>query len=281
MRAGSPGSPSPGRRGAGAGETRVHRLAVGVYDDDPMTGKLVRVHREELDVSGSVTDVPALQGVSRGKLILVNDDDLTYCSLRLDADSLRTALRRIADIAEPLPRTLVWSAAWEMTRDAELKARDFVALVMSGVQAETEVRGGPAPDAAGADRPELLRRAGLGQANGWPAFADRLLDLARESAPGSDHQLAFVNALCISVLSRQPRRRARDAAGQRSRGGNLQGLVIDADLRWRIVIALATSGDIDADGLATPFIDAEAQRTRPRRAKAARRGVAAASAGRR
>ncbi len=35
----------------GAGETRVHRLAVGIYDDDD-TGKLVRVHREELDVEG-------------------------------------------------------------------------------------------------------------------------------------------------------------------------------------------------------------------------------------
>ena len=122
----------------GAGETRVHRLAVGIYDDDG-SGKLVRTHREELDVSGESTEVSALQGVSRGRLILVNDDDLTYCSLRLDAESLRTALERIADIAEPLPRTLVWSAAWEMTRDAELRARDFVALVSNGVQAESEV----------------------------------------------------------------------------------------------------------------------------------------------
>ncbi|MGV0802690.1 ERAP1-like C-terminal domain-containing protein, partial [Mycolicibacterium elephantis] len=105
----------------GAGETRVHRLAVGVYDDDG-AGKLVRVHREELDVEGSVTEVPALQGISRGKFILVNDDDLTYCSLRLDPESLQTVLTRIADIAEPLPRTLAWSAAWEMTRDAELTA---------------------------------------------------------------------------------------------------------------------------------------------------------------
>ena len=122
----------------GAGETRVHRLAVGIYDDDG-SGKLVRTHREELDVDGETTDVPALQGVSRGKLILVNDDDLTYCSLRLDPESLQTALTRIADIADPLPRTLAWSAAWEMTREAELKARDFVSLVAEGVHAETEV----------------------------------------------------------------------------------------------------------------------------------------------
>ncbi len=57
------------------------RLAVGIYDDDPAgSGKLVRVHREELDVEGPATEVPALVGISRGKLILVNDDDLTYCS---------------------------------------------------------------------------------------------------------------------------------------------------------------------------------------------------------
>src|SRR4029079_9935812 len=103
------------------------------------SGKLVRVHREEIDVDGATTDVPALVGVSRGKLILVNDDDLTYCSVRLDPESLQTALSRIADIAEPLPRTLVWSAAWEMTREAEFRARDFVELVCGGVHAETEV----------------------------------------------------------------------------------------------------------------------------------------------
>ncbi|MCV7163715.1 ERAP1-like C-terminal domain-containing protein, partial [Mycobacterium stomatepiae] len=124
----------------GAGETRVHRLAIGIYDDDPTgSGRLVRVHREELDIDGPSTAVPGLVGVTRGKLILVNDDDLTYCALRLDPQSLAAATERIADIAESLPRTLVWSAAWEMTREAELRARDFLALVQRGIGAETEV----------------------------------------------------------------------------------------------------------------------------------------------
>ncbi len=261
----------------GAGETRVHRLAVGIYDDDPTTGKLVRVHREELDISGPVTEVPALQGVSRGKLVLVNDDDLTYCSLRLDDDSLRTALSRIADIDEPLPRTLVWSAAWEMTRDAELKARDFVALVMSGVQAETEV--------GVAQRLLLQAQTALNSyadpqwacANGWPAFADRLLDLARESSPGSDHQLAFVNALCSSVLQLHHVAVLATLLDNEPAEVNLPGLVIDTDLRWRIITALAASGDIDGDGVQTPFLDAEAQRDPT---AAGRRHAAAAAAAR-
>ena len=53
--------------------------------------------------------------------------------------------------------------------------------------------------------------------------------------------------------------------------------MIDTDLRWRIVTALAASGDLDADGVETPFIDAEAK-TDP--TAAGRRNAAAASAAR-
>jgi aminopeptidase N len=243
----------------GAGETRVHRLAVGIYDDDG-TGKLVRTHREELDVDGEITEVGALQGVSRGKLILVNDDDLTYCSLRLDEESLATALSRIADIDEPLPRTLVWSAAWEMTRDAELRARDFVSLVCTGVQAETEV--------GVAQRLLLQAQTALNSYvdpawacdHGWPTFADRLLELARAAEPGSDHQLAYVNALCSSVLETRHIEVLSALLDTPPDDKGLGGLVVDTDLRWRIVAALARSGVIDTGGPDTPFIDAEVQR---------------------
>ncbi|HEY1840186.1 MAG TPA: aminopeptidase N [Mycobacterium sp.] len=243
----------------GAGETRVHRLAVGIYDDHG-DGKLVRTHREELDIGGASTEVAALVGVSQGKLVLVNDDDLTYCSLRLDTESLRTALDRIADIAEPLPRTLAWSAAWEMTRDAELRARDFVSLVAGGIQAETEV--------GVAQRLLLQAQTALrsyaepqwARSEGWPAFADRLLELARAAATGSDHQLAFVNALCTSVLSTRHATVLADLLDHDPADLGLAGLAIDTDLRWRIVTALAAAGQIDADGPETPFIDAEVKR---------------------
>jgi aminopeptidase N len=259
----------------GAGETRVHRLAIGIYDDSD--GKLVRVHREEIDVDGEVTEVPALQGVSRGKLILVNDDDLTYCSMRLDPDSLRTALERTADITEPLPRTLVWSAAWEMTRDAELRARDFVGLVMRGVHAETEV--------GVAQRLLLQAQSALNSyadpawaaESGWPAFAERLLDLARAADSGSDHQLAYVNALCTSSLSAPQLVLLADLLNNDPSRFGLTGLQVDTDLRWRIATALAAAGRIDADGPQTPFIDAELTRDPT---AAGRRHAAAAAAAR-
>ena len=261
----------------GAGETRVHRLAVGIYDDQDGSGRLVRVHREEFDVIGPVTEVPALHGVPRGKLILVNDDDLTYCSMRLDPESLELATERIADIAEPLPRTLVWSAAWEMTRDAELKARDFVTLVMRGVGGETEV--------GVAQRLLMQAQTALNSysepqwaaEHGWPAFADRLLELARAADPGSDHQLAYINALCTSVLSAHHLVLLADLLDGDPAECGLAGLEIDTDLRWRIITALAAGGRIDADGPLTPFIDAEVVRDPT---AAGKRHAAAASAAR-
>ncbi len=240
----------------GAGETRVHRLAIGIYDDDPAgSGALVRVHREELDIDGPSTDVPGLVGVSRGKLILVNDDDLTYCALRLDPQSLAAATERIADIAEPLPRTLVWSAAWEMTREAELRARDFLALVQRGIGAESEV--------GVASRLLLQAQTALGfyadpvwaAEQGWPAFADRLLELAREADPGSDHQLAYLNALCTSVLAERHTTVLAALLDADPATQGLAGLAVDTDLRWRIVVALARSGALDSAA-----IDAEIQR---------------------
>ncbi len=242
----------------GAGETRVHRLAVGIYDD--AHGKLVRVHREEFDVAGPVTEVPALRGVPRGKLVLVNDDDLTYCSMRLDPESLRVATDRITDIAEPLPRTLLWSAAWEMTRDAELKARDFVALVMRGVEAETEVGVAQRLLMQAQSALNSYAEPGWARTRGRPAFADRLVELARAAEPGSDHQLAYTNALCSSVLSAHHLVLLADLLDRGPDECGLAGLDIDTDLRWRIVTALAAGGHIDADGPHTPFIDAEAMR---------------------
>ncbi|AOS62401.1 aminopeptidase N [Actinoalloteichus hymeniacidonis] len=234
----------------GAGERRTHRLAVGVYDDDER-GKLVRTHRVEVDVSGESTEIPELVGVSRGKIVLVNDDDLTYCVMRLDPDSLAALIDRIADIDESLPRTLCWSAAWEMAREAELKARDFVTLVLNGVHAEGEV--GVAQRLLMQAQTALSSYAAPDWApEGWRRLTGRVLELARAAEPGSDHQLAFVNSLAGSVLTGEQLGVLR---GWLDGSDPLPGLTVDTDLRWRLLHALVAHGAADVDE-----IDAELQR---------------------
>ena len=228
----------------GAGELRTHRVAIGVYDDGG-DGKLVRTHRVEIDVDGEQTLVPELVGVPRGKLVLVNDDDLTYCTMRLDPGSLTTLVDRIGDITEPLPRTLCWSAAWEMTREAELKARDFVSLVSHGLAAESEV--GVVQRLLLQAQTALASYADPAYApKGWASFTDRVLELARSAEPGSDHQLAYVNSLTGSVLDEA---KLAVLAGWLDGSAPLEGLTVDTDLRWRLLHALVAHGAADDDAI--------------------------------
>jgi aminopeptidase N len=233
----------------GAGELRTHRIAVGVYDDDPAGGKLVRTHRVEVDVDGERTAVPELVGVPRGKLVLVNDDDLTYCALRLDPASLATLIDRIGDIAEPLPRTLCWSAAWEMTREAELKARDFTALVAGGFGAESEI--GVVQRLLLQAQTAIMSYADEQWAaeRGWPMLVDALLSRLDTAPAGSDAQLTVVNSLAGSVLPGEVLDRMRGwVADPDSGGGDVpDGLTVDTDLRWRLLHALVANGALAAD----------------------------------
>jgi aminopeptidase N len=118
---------------------------------------------------------------------------------------------------------------------------------------------------------------GWAASRGWPDFADRLLELARGAEAGSDHQLAFVNALCNSKLSAQHLAVLADLLDRAPADSGLAGLEVDTDLRWRIVTALAAGGRIDADGPQTAFIDAELRRDPT---AAGKRHAAAASAAR-
>jgi len=264
----------------GAGETRTHRIAVGIYDDEPQADdakgspRLVRTHRVEVDVTGERTAVPELVGVPRGKLVLVNDDDLTYCALRLDPDSLTVLVDRIGDIAEPLPRTLCWSAAWEMTREAELKARDFVSLVAGGFGSESEI--GVVQRLLLQAQTSVASYADEGWAaeRGWPLLVDALRFRLDTAPPGSDTQLTVVNSLAASVLD--------DATLERMRGWLLdvdvpEGLTVDTDMRWRLLHALAAHGRASA-----AEIDAELERdptsTGQRQAERARALVPTAEA---
>ncbi|MGH3491558.1 MAG: aminopeptidase N [Actinopolymorphaceae bacterium] len=214
---------------------RSHRLAVGLYDRSD-TG-LVRRTRVELDVTGAHTDVPELVGLARPDLILLNDDDLTYAKIRLDDRSFATLVGHIGEFSDSLPRSLAWTAAWDMCRDAEIPARDYIALVLGGVAAEPDINVVQL----------LLRTAGTAvsvytapsrRAEARKTWADGLLPLVKAAAAGSDHQLALVRTFAGAALAEH----ADFLAGLLDGSVVLDGLAVDAELRWRLVQALARLG---------------------------------------
>ena len=222
----------------GAGELRPHRLAIGVYADDE-NGKLTRAGRVELDVVGARTEVSALVGSSAGQLILINDDDLTYCKARLDPRSLTTAIARVGDITDSLPRSLVWSAVWEMTRDAQMAARDFVAMVIRGIPAETEIGVAQRLLAQLSIAVGSYSEPAWADVTGWPQVTSALLDLATTAKPGGDLQLAAVSALAGAKLSPDL---LTTVSGWWDGSAPLAGLAVDTDLHWTLLGALVAHG---------------------------------------
>ncbi|MBI1758279.1 MAG: aminopeptidase N [Actinobacteria bacterium] len=223
---------------------RSHRLAIGLYAGTP----LARVHRVELDVSGARTEVPELIGQPRPDLVLVNDDDLTYCKMRLDEASLACVRDRIGELTESLPRALCWAAAWDMTRDGEMAARDYLQLVLSGIGAETDI---------GAVQ-TLHRQVGAALHRfadpewapaGWRSWADAALAALRGAEPGSDHQLAWARAFAAAARSPEHLPVLR---GVLDGTKLIAGLSVDTDLRWSLLHGLVAAG-----GAGEQEIDAE------------------------
>jgi aminopeptidase N len=224
---------------------RPHRIAVGLYAH--RDGALRRTDRIELDVDGELTPVTELAGRPRPDVVLLNDDDLSYAKVRLDPDSLAAVTRHLGDFTESLPRALCWASAWDMTRDGELATRDYLSLVLSGIDRETDIgvvqslhrQVKLALDLYAA--PEW-RETGLGR---WSAAA---LDRLRAAEPGSDHQLAWARALAATARTGE---QLDLLAGLLSGEESVAGLVVDTELRWAFLHRLAATGRADEAAIRT------------------------------
>ncbi|WP_380157437.1 aminopeptidase N [Kineococcus sp. R86509] len=232
---------------------RAHRIALGCYD--LVDGTFERTDRIELDAAGASTDLPQLVGRKRPDLLLVNDDDLAYAKIRLDEASLTTALQHLDAFRDSLPRSLVSAALWDMTRDGESPARDYVDLLLTTLlpgdaaradstvalvllrQLSTTVELYTAP----AHRDEVRSRT-----------ADTLLELLRAAPAGSDTQLQFVRSFASFARSEA---HLAIVAGLYDGSQVIEGLEVDADMRWVLLTALVAGGTLGADA-----IDAELAR---------------------
>ena len=228
---------------------RSHRLAIGLYRRGE--AGLVRTERVELDIRGARTEVPALVGKEQPDLVLLNDDDLTYAKVRLDERSLATLVRSIGDVTDSLPRALCWSAAWDMTRDAEMAARDFIELVIAGSGKETDINlvQGLQRQVQSAlvfyTAPEYREEARL-------RWAEASHGYLRTAPPGSDHQLAWARA--FASAARTPAQLDL-VAGLLDGATVIPGLAIDTELRWALLHRLVVAGRAGEDE-----IDAELDR---------------------
>ncbi len=228
---------------------RDHRVALGLYDR--VDGALVRRQQVELDLVGSGVNVSELVGTRAADLLLVNDSDLTFAKIRLDDQSIDTAIASVGDIEDSLSRALVWGAAWDMTRDAELSTGEYLKLVLGGLPHEGDI--GVVQQLIRQLRTAIELYAANSNRLGYQnTLATHLRQLMDAAPAGSDHQLAFARGF-VSTSSDLPDLHHVNALF--SGESVLDGLVVDDELRWAMLARLVIMGE-----LGDPAIDAELAR---------------------
>ena len=240
-------------------QLRDQRIAIGLYDtkDDAVIRRAV----VELEVTGERTPVPALTGQRAADMILPNDGLLSYAKVRLDDTSLATLRQHLGRVREPLSRAHCWLIAWDLLRDAQLPAHQYVELVADHAPGESD------PDTLRTLLTQALQAAGRFGAPERRAAAQHLLAAsAREtvlaSVAGSDAQLVW--ARCRIAVD--------DPVWGRDllEGNDIpEGLTVDHDLRWYAITQLARRGAVDP-GLIAAEHDRDQTDEGLRRATAAR-----------
>jgi aminopeptidase N len=223
--------------------TRPHRIWIGVYDEVPDADALVLRERIPVLVPAGASQVvlPRAAVDPAPALLLPNDDDVSYCKIRLDPpsqDVLASSLHRISD---PLSRAVAWNSARNLVRDGELAPQAYLELALSQLAAETD---------------QSIAGQVLAYAR-W-TIADRYLSPGHRGAA-----LASLHVLCRELTCRPARdddggmrliagrglidsaSRPDDVAALRSwlAAGRLPGGPnLDSRLRWQILLRLAVLG---------------------------------------
>ena len=230
----------------GSSQLRPHRMAVGLYD---LTNNKITCRKSvELDVAGGKTDVPALAGEKVADLLLINDRDLSYSKIRFDERSIATLKSHLGKIEDALTRALCWSATWDMLRDAEISATDFIDIALSGLAGEDDIAtvtiiGNQLASAVEIySAPTKRDSARLKVGNAYE-------QMVKAAAAGSDHQLQYARNFTSFASSAEHNDLIKELLD-----GKLSGLKVDADLRWTFVIALAERGLMDKGALAAELL---------------------------
>ncbi|GGJ93719.1 aminopeptidase N [Pilimelia anulata] len=215
---------------------RTHRLGVGLYD--LVDGALRRREHRQVEVAGERTVLDELAGQPAADVLLLNDEDLTYAKLRLDDRSMATVVKHLGTVEAPLARALVWAAAWDMVRDAELPARDYLDLVIGALPAERDINLITATLRQAASALTFFADPPTAPA-GWAKLAATARRMLGEAPAGSGVQLAWARAYAGAARG--------DADVEVLRGwlagrDVAPGLVVDAELRWSVLQSLVAVG---------------------------------------
>ena len=207
---------------------RTHAFSVAVYDGQAgWFQHPVTLGSEAAPLSPAASTAP----------VVLDPQDQTWARLSLDDLTLEALPRLLPVMTDPLKRASVWSAVRDGIFNALLDPETALTLVEAGLPHETQDIGVTALTTFGLGT--LADRVHPEPEQALERFRAAASARAADAEPGSGVQLAAFRAAVASAV---------DPVGLRDwlRGADLPEQVeLDLDLRWRILVRLASLGAVE------------------------------------
>ena len=206
---------------------RPHRLDIGLFYARPGGYEVVGLPAE---IDGERVAISEAVGRPAPDFVLPNYGDLAYAKVALDARSLAHVLEHVEDVDDTLSRQLLWSALWNMVRDAQLPSRRYLTLVREQLPRE------PLPELADS----VLNQALAALTRYVPdehrieearRFFERAWEVLHEAPPG-DSKIIWARAMIAAAPTPEEIGRILTLAdGSHA----IEGFTLDQDMRWSLV----------------------------------------------
>ncbi|HET6565667.1 MAG TPA: M1 family aminopeptidase, partial [Xanthomonadales bacterium] len=200
-------------------------------------------------IAGAVTPVVIPDGLACPVLMNPNHDDWTLAQIQLDGESLRTLQNQLAEVPEPLARSMFLNALHAQVLSGTQPLASYLDLAIGLVPAEPVIRVQQQLSASVIETVNLMQRLSPETDEALATRLPLLEEVYLQQASGagsSDLKRNGLNTFLAIAGSEQAL-----ATLQELLEGSQQvpGIDITPDLRWQILVRLAAEGQFNTDAL--------------------------------
>ncbi|MFR9675153.1 aminopeptidase N [Streptomyces sp. TR02-1] len=226
--------------------SRPHRIAVGLYDRSPEDrNRLVLRERLDRDLAADGGGLSLKGQAPRPDLVLLNDGALTYAKVRLDEVSWEAARGALSGLPDGLSRAVAWNAAREMVRDGELPPEAYLEAVRAHVPLERDESVVQAVLAFARRQVADRFLSGRTRAGALEVLVGACRALLDRTDGGTEPGVRLTALRCLLESSTDT-----DELLAWRTGTVPGGPVLDAELRWLLLLRLSVLGAVGEDAIA-------------------------------
>ncbi len=227
---------------------RQQRVGISLYDfQEDGSFKEVFLMAE---YSGAETALSFVEPLACPELVFPNAEDMAYVKVSLDKKSQATLIEYLHGIKDEMVRLMLWESVWEAVKDKELSLSEYVDFVSINLTGEKNEKSLERIIFNLIRAYDYATRLALGEPS-YLLARQKIESLIHaklvQMAPGSDIQKHYFDKYLAVVHSQKALGELR---GLLSGENTIDGLALDQDMRWQMILRLNQYGYKDYIGLA-------------------------------